>query len=505
MPTPSPYLDAETQCEAEVDRPMQQAGDVFETDLPARLDRLRWSRFHTLIVVALGITWILDGLEVTLAGSVAGVLQSSHGLSLSEAEVGAAASAYLAGVVLGAVGFGRLADLWGRRKLLFLTLGLYLAATACTALSVDFWTYAFFRFLTGTGIGGEYSAINSAIQEFIPARFRGRTDIAINGSYWFGAAFGAVGTVLLLDPRHVPPALGWRLAFGIGAVLGMAILLLRRFVPESPRWLMIHGRLAEADAGVAAIERRVRPARPLLSLDPPLRLRVRAPPGIGEVAMTLIKVYPRRTFVGLSLMAGQAFLYNAIFFTYALVLGRFFHVGADKVGLYLLPFALANATGAILLSPLFDIIGRRAMIGATYALSGLLLALGGWLFMRGALGAGSMTAMWTAVFFFASPAASSAYLTVSESFPLEMRALAISIFLAAGTALGGVAAPALFGVLIGSGDRAQLFDGYLVGAGLMLAAGFVAMAFGVDAERRSLEELAPPLATLPSQGRNLTS
>lgn len=480
-------------------QPALASGNVIETDIPRRLDRLPWTRFHTLIVAALGITWILDGLEVTLAGSVAGALRSPQGLGLSEAEIGTAASFYLAGAVLGAVGFGYLTDLWGRRRLFFITLGLYLAATACTALSVDAASYMLFRFLTGAGIGGEYAAINSAIQEFIPARFRGRTDLAVNGSYWFGAAFGAAGTVFLLDPRILPPWLGWRVAFGIGAVLGLGILLLRRFVPESPRWLMIHGRLDAAETVVGQIERHVGGAAGALSpiRGGRLRLHVRGHASIGEIAVALFRTYPRRALVGLSLMAAQAFFYNAIFFTYALVLVRFFGVAAENVGLYLLPFAFANAIGAIAIGPLFDIVGRRRMIALTYTLSGLLLAAGGWMFVRGMLDATSMTIVWAIVFFFASPAASAAYLTVGESFPLETRAIAIALFYALGTALGGIAAPILFGALIGTGDPVQVYAGYLLGAGLMIAAAIIEWVAGVDAERRPLEEVAAPLAAIP--------
>lgn len=470
-------------------------GETFETDIPRRLDRLPWTRFHTLIIVALGITWILDGLEVTLGGSVAGVLGTPAGLGLSDSQIGWAASCYLIGAVLGALLFGYLTDKAGRRRLFFATLGVYLSATAATALSVDATTYMLFRFLTGAGIGGEYAAINSAIQEFIPARFRGRTDIGVNGSYWFGAALGAGATLYLLDPRLVPTAYGWRLAFGIGAVLGLGVLLLRRLVPESPRWLMIRGRLAEAEEIVRGIERHAGASDSEVREDL-LTFRARAHSSLGEMAITLIRTYPKRAAVGLALMAAQAFFYNEIFFTYALVLVRFFAVPAGRVGLYLLPFAVANATGALLLGPLFDRVGRKTMIALTYALSGLLLAAGGWLFVQGVLDAVGMTLVWTAVFFVASPAASSAYLTVSESFPLEMRALAISLFYAFGTALGGVAAPAFFGSLIGTGNPDLVYLGYLIASGLMIAAAVIEAAIGVGAERRSLEEVAPPLAAI---------
>jgi MFS family permease len=475
---------------------MTQSG-IIETNIPQRLDRLPWSRFHWLVVVALGITWILDGLEVTLTGSVAGVLQSRDGLGLSDDQIGQAASVYLAGAVLGALGFGYLTDRLGRKKLFFVTLGLYLFATAATAFSWNALSFMVFRFLTGAGIGGEYAAINSAIQELIPARFRGRTDLAINGSYWFGAAAGAGVTVFLLDPRLFPPDIGWRVAFGTGAVLGLGILLLRRFLPESPRWLMIHGDVPGAEAIVDEIEGRVRGSAGSLPPVPdgPLRMHVQGHVGLGAVAVALFRTYPRRALLGLALMGAQAFLYNAIFFTYALVLGRFFQVPAGKVGLYLLPFSITNAVGPLLLGPLFDTWGRKPMIAATYAISGLVLAVGGWMFVQGDLSAITLTAVFSVVFFFASPAASAAYLTVGESFPLETRAMAIAIFYALGTAVGGVAGPMVFGHLIGAGGRIPLFHGYLFAAALMVGAAVVELALGLKSERQSLESVAAPLAS----------
>jgi MFS family permease len=470
--------------------------DTERTDVPARLDRLPWSRFHVLVVAALGITWILDGLEVTLAGSVAAALQQSPRLHLSARQVGLTGSAYLAGAVLGALYFGHLADRLGRKRLFNVTLGVYLAATALTALSWDFNSFAFFRFFTGAGIGGEYAAINSAIQELIPARLRGRIDLAINGSFWIGAAMGAAGSVFLLDPALLPPDLGWRLAFGTGAALGLVILYLRRFLPESPRWLMTHGRIAEAAAVCAAIETRIE-ADTGVTLAPVrggIALSAAAPLSLAIVARTLLRVYPRRTALGLALMAAQAFFYNAIFFTYALVLTRFFAVPAERVGLYILPFALGNVLGPLLLGPLFDTLGRIAMIATTYALSGVLLAVSGLLFAWGVLDATTQTMLWTVVFFFASAAASAAYLTVGESFPLELRALAIALFYAFGTLLGGVGGPLLFGVLIESGARGEILLGYLLGAALMLGAAIVELKLGFAAERRPLEDLAAPLS-----------
>jgi MFS family permease len=471
---------------------------IVETDIPARLDRLPWSRFHTLVVAALGITWILDGLEVTLAGSVAGALKASPVLRLDNAEVGLAASAYLGGAVLGALFFGWLTDRLGRKKLFFITLAVYLLATAATALSWDFASFAAFRFLTGAGIGGEYAAINSTIQELIPARVRGWNDLVVNGSFWIGAALGAGGAIVLLDPKLIDPEYGWRLCFGIGAALALVIFTMRLWLPESPRWLMTHGRAAEAERVVADIERWVMADErmtPPVGL-PRVRLRARTHTPLREVFDTIIHRHRQRALVGLALMTAQAFFYNAIFFTYALVLTDFYGIPASAVGWYILPFAAGNFLGPLLLGRLFDTIGRRPMIAVTYILSGVLLAICGALFERGVLSATGQTVAWTVIFFFASSAASSAYLTVSETFPLEIRALAIALFYAVGTGVGGMAGPWLFGVLIDTGSRASLFGGYLLGSGLMIGAGIIAALFAVKAERRSLEDVARPLAAV---------
>jgi MFS family permease len=472
------------------------AGVVYETDIPARIDRLPWGRFHTLVVVALGITWILDGLEVTLAGSVAGALRQSHVLQLSSTDVGFVGSAYLAGAVLGAIFFGWLTDRLGRKKLFFMTLAVYLVATAATAFSWNVWSFALFRFLTGAGIGGEYAAINSTIQELVPARVRGWTDLVINGSFWVGAAAGAAGSIVLLDPALLPPDMGWRAAFLIGALLALIILFMRTWLPESPRWLITHGRAAEAEAVVASIEERFRHAGHELAPGPfpTIRLRARSHTPLREVVSTLLQVHPRRTGVGLVLMAAQAFFYNAIFFTYALVLTDFYGVPADQVGWYILPFAAGNFLGPVFLGRLFDTIGRRPMIAFTYAASGVLLAATGWLFAQDLVSATTLTLCWMVIFFFASSAASSAYLTVSETFPLEIRALAIAIFYAVGTGIGGIAGPLLFGALIETGSRWSVFSGYLLGAALMLGAAVVAGLWGVAAERKPLESVARPLA-----------
>ncbi len=470
-----------------------QSDTVVATDIPARLDALPFGRFHFLVIVALGITWILDGLEVTLAGSLSGELKETSALGLSNAQVGLAGSCYLGGAVIGAFYFGWLTDRLGRKKLFTVTLAVYLAATAATGLSWDAASFVLFRFLTGAGIGGEYTAINSTIQELIPARLRGWTDLLINGSFWVGAAMGAGGSLVLLDPAVIDPAIGWRLAFLIGATIGLMILLLRFWIPESPRWLVTHGLPQKADAVVRGIEAQFGKAR----RDPPdarVRLRMRSHTPLTEVARALFATYRRRTLVGLSLMAAQAFFYNAIFFTYALVLTDFYGLPANQVGWYILPFAAGNVLGPILLGRLFDTLGRKLMIASTYALSGVLLAITADLFTRGLLSAQTQTAAWMMVFFFASAAASSAYLTVSEIFPLEIRALAIAFFYAAGTGVGGIAGPLLFGALIDTGSRGSVALGYCLGAALMLGAAAVEAVWGVAAERRALEAVARPLA-----------
>jgi MFS family permease len=479
---------------------MHEANAIIETDIPARLDRLPWSGFHSLVVVALGITWILDGLEVTVAGSIAGALQQSPTLKFSQTDIGSVSSAYLIGAVAGALAFGYLTDRFGRRNLFMVTLGLYLAATAATALSWNFASFALFRFLTGAGIGGEYAAINSAIQELIPARFRGRTDLAINGSFWIGAALGALGAVTLLQPGLLPPDWGWRAAFGIGAVLGLSILFLRRWIPESPRWLMLHDRLDEANATIDEIERRVEGHR-LPKPAGSIRLISSPRHSMFRLILAIVRDYPSRAVLGLVLMGAQAFFYNAIFFSYALVLTSFYQVPAASIGWYVLPFALGNFAGPLVLGRFFDTIGRKPMIASTYAISGVLLAIVGYLFQQEMLGAAALTACWTGIFFFASAAASSAYLTVSESFPLEARALAIAIFYAVGTGIGGTLAPSLFAWLIGTGSRSNVFIGYLLGAALMIVAAAVELAIGVKAERKSLEDVARPISAVESVAR----
>ena len=475
-------------------------GEIIESYVPARLDRMPWSRWHWLIVVSLGATWILDGLEVTLAGALGGILTRHETLGLTDTQVGASATCYLAGAVLGALFFGYGTDRFGRKKLFFITVAVYLIGTALSAFSWNFASYAVFRALTGAGIGGEYAAINSAIDELIPARVRGRVDLIINGSYWIGAALGAAATLVLLDPRWLPIWLGWRCAFGIGAALGLIVIFFRRWIPESPRWLMIHGRNPEAEQIVGEVEQKIAgtrggPRSATAATAPPTRIRTRTHTPWSEIWNAIVHEHRRRSFLGFVLMLTQAFFYNAIFFTYALVLMRFYGVAEESVGRYLLPFALGNVLGPLLLGHLFDTIGRRQMIAATYGLAGILLALTGWLFHAGLLTAQTQTLAWTIIFFIASAAASSAYLTVSEIFPLEVRAMAIAIFFAIGTLAGGVGAPVLFGWIIGTGSITALFMGYLLAAALMIFGALVEAWIGVPAERRSLEHVAAPLSS----------
>ena len=472
-------------------------GEWIESDVPQRMDRLPWSGWHWLIVTALGITWILDGLETTLAGALGGVLTHHDTLGLTIGQVDISSSCYLTGAVLGALVFGYATDRLGRKKLFYVTLLVYLGATAATAFSWNFASYAFFRALTGAGIGGEYAAINSAVDELIPARRRGQVDLVINATYWVGAMMGFAATAFLLDPRLLPERLGWRMAFGIGAVLGLVVLFFRHWVPESPRWLMIHGRNDEAEQIVSDVEKKISDHPE--TLPPPegkkARIRQRTHTPFSEIWQAIVHDHRRSSFLGLSLMIAQAFFFNAIFFTAAQVLERYYGVPSGKASWYLFAFALGNAFGPITLGRLFDSIGRKPMIAGTYALSGVLLAITGWLFERGMLTANTQTAAWTIIFFVASSAASAAYLTVSEIFPLEIRALAIAIFYAIGTLVGGVGAPAFFGYLISQNGRAPLFMGYLIGAGLMIAAAGMELWIGVKAEGQSLESIAAPLSS----------
>ena len=476
---------------------------VFETNIPARLDRLPWSQFHWLVVCALGITWILDGLEVTLVGSLSGAIREST-MQLSEAQIGYAASCYLIGAVAGSLFFGWLTDRIGRKAMFTITVTVYLVATIASGLAWNFWSFALFRAITGAGIGGEYSAVNATIQELIPARRRGYIDLVINGSFWIGAALGACGALVMLDPDIMLPAYGWRAAFVIGGVIGFVTLMMRRWIPESPRWLMTHGRPEAAERAMAEIERAVAAKSGPLPLAPDHRLRLHCDSGTWFAAgvKSLFVQYRRRTVVGVALMTAQAFCYNAVFFTYALILTRFYNIPSGRVGLFILPFAAGNFAGPLLLGPLFDSIGRKVMVTATYVLSGVLLVLTGWLFALGVLDAVEQTAAWTVIFFFASAAASSAYLTVAEVFPLEVRATAIAIFYAFGTAIGGVCGPAIFGRLIESGSRQSLFYGYLLGGVLMVGGGLVQALLGINCQCRALEDVAPPLCQAREAARS---
>ncbi|WP_043615112.1 MFS transporter [Nonomuraea candida] len=463
------------------------------TKVPARLDRLPWSRWHWMIVIGLGTVWILDGLEVTIVGNLSAQLaKPGSGLDITQAQVaGTAAALYVAGACSGALFFGWLTDRFGRKKLFILTLVVYLLATLMTAFSFSVWWFFLFRFLTGFGIGGEYAAINSAIDELIPSRHRGRIDIIINGSYWLGAAGGALLTVPLLN--DLPVNIGWRVAFGLGVVLGLAILLVRRNVPESPRWLFIHGRQRDAERIVDDIEEQIgrddlpEPGRSIT-------IHQRKSIGFVRIAHTMVALYPKRTVLGLSLFIGQAFLYNAITFGYAQILSTFFQIDTHT-GYYFAVIALGNFLGPLLLGHLFDTVGRIPMISATYIGSGLLLLGTAWLFSQGLLTAVTLTACWCAVLFVASAGASSAYLTVSEIFPMETRAMAIAFFFAIGTAAGGIAGPLVFATLVESGVPGDTALAFCIGAVVMILGGLVELFLGVKAERRSLEDIAAPLTT----------
>jgi MFS family permease len=470
-------------------------GAPITTDIPQRMDRLPWSRWHWLVVTALGVTWVLDGLEVSIVAALGPVLTHTTTLHLTESEVGLAASAYLAGSVVGAVLFSYLTDRQGRKKWFMITLLLYLIATVLTALSWDLWSFMFFRFLTGAGIGGEYAAINSAIDELIPARRRGQTNLAINGSWWLGTAAGALLTIVLLNPGLIPEYLGWRLCFGLGAVLGIGIVLIRRLVPESPRWLMTHRRVEEAEAVVSQIEDQILREEGLVSLPKPegsMTVHPRSHATLGTVVRQLLHVYPRRTVLGIVLLTTQSFTYNAISFTYPFVLTKFYDVPAGNIGYYILPFALGNFLGPLVLGRYFDTVGRKPMISLTYGLAGCLLAVTGYLFWQGAFTPITQTLAWSAIFFFASAGASAAYLTISEIFPLEIRAMAIASFFVVAQG-AGIVAPWLYGILIETSAE-SVFYGYLLGAGMMLAGVLVELWLGVKAEGRSLESIATPLS-----------
>jgi MFS family permease len=469
------------------------AAESLETDIPARLDRLPWTAFHWLLITALGVTWILDGLEVTVVAAVGNALLKPGTLGLTAAEIGAAQTLYLFGAIGGALFFGHLTDQLGRKKLFTVTLLIYLAGALLTALSWNFVSFALFRMLTGMAIGGEYAAINSAIDELIPARLRGRVDLAVNGTFWLGAMAGAAVSVPLLDPKLLPEWLGWRLAFGLGAVIGLGMIIARRFVPESPRWLMTHGRLDEAEKIMDSIEKHA-VGHTLPPVKSRLKIRMGTQVGFGTIARTMLVRYRARALLGLVLISAQAFFYNGISFSFPLVLGQFFQVPNDRIGIYVLAMAAANFLGPLLLGSLFDTVGRRRMIGGTYAISGTLILATLPLLLHHSLTAERQTVIWAVTFFFASAAASAGYLTVSEVFPLEMRALAIALFYALGTCIGGLGAPALFGRLL-EGGLGPLAAGYCFGAVLMLVAAAVEWWLGVDSEGKALEDVTSPLSS----------
>ncbi len=468
-----------------------------QTDIPARLDRLPWSGFHMLVVTALGVTWILDGLEVTIVGSLGPVLQDKRTLGLTAPDIGALASFYVVGAVTGAIGFGWLTDLLGRKRIFYFTLGTYVVGVLLSACAWDFWSFAAFRFITGLGIGGEYAAINSAIDELMPARLRGRIDVMVNGSYWLGAAAGAAASIPLLSGTLVPLDWGWRLGFAIGGILGISVLFLRHLLPESPRWMVTHGKNEGAERTMQEIEHRVstsgggdlpQPGDKKLTIHP------RKSFGFGLIFKAMLGKHRSRSCLALMLMVAQAFLFNAVFFTYGLVLKNTEHVADADIGLYILPLCAGNLFGPLVLGHFFDTIGRKKMIAGTYGISGVLLIVVAVLYGMGLLTATTQTMCWVGVFFFASAAASSAYLTASEIFPLETRALAIAVFYALGTLIGGAAAPALFGKLIATGSAWAVAGGYSFAGLLMLAGAVMEVWLGIDAEGKSLEDIAEPLS-----------
>ncbi|MFI1506686.1 MFS transporter [Streptomyces sp. NPDC020597] len=485
-----------------------ERGRTITTDIPARLDRLPWSHWHWTIVFGLGTVWILDGLEVTVVGNIAARLsEPGSGLPITSGQVtGIAAALYVAGACAGALFWGRLTDKWGRKKLFMITLAVYLAATALTAISFDTWWFLLFRFLTGFGIGGEYAAINSAIDELIPAQYRGRVDLIINGSFWLGAVGGSLLSIVALNTDLFAANVGWRLTFALGAVLALVILLVRRHVPESPRWLLIHGRDREAEEIVSSIERQIEADKGerLPRAEGELTIHQRRSVSFAEIARTVFSDYRRRSILGFSLFIGQAFLYNAITFGFGAILTRFFDVPSGDTGYYFAVIAIGNFCGPLLLGKLFDTVGRRVMISSTYLLSGVLLFGTAWLFDQGSLDATTMTACWCAVLFFASAGASSAYLTVSEVFPMETRAMSIAFFYALGTAAGGISGPLLFAKLTDTGKVGDTVLAFSIGATLMCLAGLVAAVLAVKAERRSLEDIAKPLTAAATKAREAT-
>lgn len=471
----------------------QPSTDAVRSLIPVRMDRLPWSRFHTMVILGLGTAWILDGIEVQIVAANG----FAKDLGMSTAQITASATAYLLGQVLGALFFGRLTDRIGRKKLFVLTLAVYLVGSGLAGLSFSMWFFYICRFIAGTGIGGEYSAINSAIDELIPAKYRGRVDLAVNGTYWAGVAIGAIATIFLLDTSLVNEHWGWRIGFFLGPILGLVLIMIRRHIPESPRWMLTHGHGAAAEKIVDDIEQEVAGrGHRLADVDESRAITVKAEEKLPfrKVAHVFFKVYPSRTILGVTLMVTQSFLFNAIFFTYEIVLSDFYDVEKSKVGLYMIPFAIGNLLGPIALGHLFDTIGRRKMIFATYGIAALVLAASAFCFQADLLSPATHTIFWCVAFFFASAGASSAYLTVSEIFPLEVRGQAISYFFSIAQICGAIA-PLIYGALIGdASSRGPLTIGYLAGAAIMLIGGIVALVIGVDAEGKGLEDVADPLS-----------
>jgi MFS family permease len=447
------------------------------------------------VLIGLGTVWILDGLEVTMVGSVASRLtEKGSGITISTGQIGTAAAFYVAGACIGALFFGQLTDRFGRKKLFTITLGVYIVATVATAFAPTALYFFIARFITGAGIGGEYAAINSAIDELIPARARGRVDLMINGSYWLGSAAGSAAALVLLSSLFATNV-GWRLAFGIGAVLGVGILIVRRSVPESPRWLFIHGRDDEAERIVDSIEREVREEsdEKLSEPEDSMRVEQRKTISFREIAHVAFTKYPKRALLGLALFVGQAFMYNAVTFDLGTIFTEFYKVSSGTVPVFIIIFALSNFMGPLLLGRLFDTVGRKPMIAGTYLISAALITVTAILFSSGSLSKWGFQGMIVLTFFFASAGASAAYLTVSEIFPMETRALAIAFFFAVGTALGGITGPLLFGKFIASGDETQVAIGFFIGAALMALGGITEIFFGVKAEGQKLEDIAEPL------------
>jgi MFS family permease len=483
----------------------KQQQQPIRSTIPARLDRLRWSPFHTRLVLGLGTAWILDGLEITIASSVTSKLTQASTLSLSTVQAASIGTVYLLGEVVGSLVFGRLSDKLGRRNLFMWTLAIYLVGTGLSALAFKgggglVYFYAT-RVVAGMGIGGEYSAVNSAIDEMMPARYRGRTDIWINGSYWLGSIIGTLAAFQLLN--SLPADTGWRVGFLVGPVIAIVILFVRRNLPESPRWLLTHGRVQEAEESMKRIEdASIKDGQQISDVPDSAAITILPEKEYGYLTLlrVILHTYPKRAVLGGSLMITQSFLYNAIFFTYALVLTKFYHVNTNVVPLYGLVFAVGNLAGPLLLGQLFDTWGRRKMISGTYLISGAILAFSAWLFDVGVLHAAGQVFIWMVVFFFASAGASSAYLTVSEIFPIEIRAEAIAVFFAIAQIFGAIG-PILFGALIGNGShRAGLTIGYLIGGGVMIIGGLVEVFLGIDAEGKPLEQVARPLTEVGPGG-----